>query len=54
LAFAPGHFILGGMVQSSELERAKARIRALAEKTVRNGCTDAEAFSAGSLHADDG
>jgi hypothetical protein len=49
LAFAPGHFILGGMVQSSELERAKARIRALAEKTVRNGCTDAEAFSAAEM-----
>lgn len=37
------------MVQSSELERAKARIRALAEKTVRNGCTDAEAFSAAEM-----
>lgn len=49
LAFASRHFILRPMAQSSELERAKARIRALAEKTVRNGCTDAEAFAAAEM-----
>lgn len=37
------------MTQTSELERAKARIRALAEKTVQNGCTDAEALAAAEM-----
>jgi hypothetical protein len=31
--------------QTQELARVKARIKALAEKTVANGCTEAEALS---------
>ncbi|MCB8877062.1 DUF2786 domain-containing protein [Acidisoma silvae] len=37
------------MSQISEIDRAKARIRALTEKTVQNGCTDAEAFAAAEM-----
>jgi hypothetical protein len=33
------------MSQSNELERVKVRIKALTEKTVQNGCTEAEAMS---------
>jgi Protein of unknown function (DUF2786) len=32
--------------QTTELSRVKARIKALAEKTVSNGCTEAEATAA--------
>jgi len=35
--------------QTSELARVKARIKALAEKTVANGCTEAEALSAAEM-----
>jgi hypothetical protein len=35
--------------QTTELVRVKARIRALAEKTVSNGCTEAEAMAAGEM-----
>lgn len=34
------------MAQTKELEKVKARIRALAEKTISNGCSEAEAMSA--------
>ena len=34
------------MSQTNELNRVKARIKALAEKTVSNGCTEAEATAA--------
>ena len=34
------------MSQTTELARVKARIKALAEKTVANGCTEAEAMAA--------
>ena len=34
------------MKQVAELIRVKARIKALAEKTVSNGCTEAEAMAA--------
>ena len=37
------------MTQTNELDRVKARIRALAEKTVSNGCTEAEALSAAEM-----
>lgn len=37
------------MTPIPEIERAKARIRALAAKTVQNGCTDAEAFTAAEM-----
>lgn len=37
------------MSQTSEIDRVKARIRALTEKTVQNGCTDAEAFAAAEM-----
>ena len=37
------------MSQKTELERVKARIRALAEKTVSNGCTEAEAIAAAEM-----
>jgi hypothetical protein len=37
------------MSQSGELERVKARIRALCEKTVSNGCTEAEAMAAAEM-----
>jgi Protein of unknown function (DUF2786) len=37
------------MSQSSELERVKVRIKALTEKTVQNGCTEAEAMSAAEM-----
>jgi hypothetical protein len=37
------------MSQADELSRVKARIRALAEKTVANGCTEAEAMSAAEM-----
>ena len=37
------------MDQRHELERVKARIRALAEKTVGNGCTEAEALAAAEM-----
>jgi hypothetical protein len=35
--------------QTQELSRVKARIRALTEKTVANGCTEAEALSAAEM-----
>jgi len=35
--------------QSAELARVKARIKALSEKTVANGCTEAEAMSAAEM-----
>lgn len=35
--------------QTHELTRVKARIKALTEKTVTNGCTEAEAFSAAEM-----
>ncbi|MCB8882707.1 DUF2786 domain-containing protein [Acidisoma cellulosilytica] len=37
------------MSQILEIDRVKARIRALTEKTVQNGCTDAEAFAAAEM-----
>ncbi len=37
------------MSQSRELDRVKARIKALTEKTVQNGCTEAEAMSAADM-----
>lgn len=37
------------MSQTTELTRVKARIRALAEKTVSNGCTEAEALAAAEM-----
>ncbi|WP_426954374.1 DUF7168 domain-containing protein [Muricoccus radiodurans] len=37
------------MSQTTELARVKARIRALAEKTVSNGCTEAEALAAAEM-----
>ena len=37
------------MSQTTELVRVKARIRALAEKTVSNGCTEAEAMAAAEM-----
>ena len=37
------------MSQKSELDRVKARIKALAEKTVSNGCTEAEAMAAAAM-----
>jgi hypothetical protein len=38
-----------GMSQTAELVRVKARIKALTEKTVANGCTEAEAMSAADM-----
>jgi len=38
-----------GMSQTAELARVKARIKALTEKTVANGCTEAEAMSAADM-----
>jgi Protein of unknown function (DUF2786) len=35
--------------QTTELSRVKARIKALAEKTVSNGCTEAEAIAAADM-----
>ena len=35
--------------QATELSRVKARIKALAEKTVANGCTEAEAMAAAEM-----
>jgi hypothetical protein len=37
------------MTQTAERERVKARIRALCEKTVSNGCTEAEALAAAEM-----
>src|ERR1700748_2874066 len=37
------------MQQTREGEKVKARIRALAEKTVSNGCTEAEAMAAAEM-----
>ncbi|MBV8915250.1 MAG: DUF2786 domain-containing protein [Acetobacteraceae bacterium] len=37
------------MDQATELSRVKARIRALAEKTTSNGCTEAEALAAAEM-----
>ena len=37
------------MSQTTELARVKARIKALAEKTVSNGCTEAEAMAAAEM-----
>jgi hypothetical protein len=36
--------------QTTELTRVKARIKALAEKAVSNGCTEAEAMAAARMH----
>jgi hypothetical protein len=38
-----------GLSQTDELSRVKARIKALTEKTVANGCTEAEAMSAAEM-----
>jgi hypothetical protein len=35
--------------QTTEITRVKARIKALAEKTVSNGCTEAEAMAAAEM-----
>src|SRR5262249_35024694 len=35
--------------QTTELSRVKARIKALAEKTISNGCTEAEAMAAAEM-----
>src|SRR6202041_2157013 len=35
--------------QTTELSRVKARIKALADKTVSNGCTEAEAMAAAEM-----
>ena len=37
------------MSQTSELNRVKARIKALAERTISNGCTEAEAMAAAEM-----
>jgi len=37
--------------QSAELARVKGRIKALTEKTVANGCTEAEAMAAAEITA---
>ena len=37
------------MNQTTELTRVKARIKALADKTVSNGCTEAEAMAAAEM-----
>ena len=37
------------MSQTTELARVKGRIKALTEKTVANGCTEAEAISAAEM-----
>jgi hypothetical protein len=37
------------MSQTSELRRVKARIKALAERTISNGCTEAEAMTAAEM-----
>ena len=37
------------MRQATELSRVKARIKALAEKTVSNACTEAEAMAAADM-----
>jgi hypothetical protein len=37
------------MTQSAERDRVKARIKALTDKTVANGCTEAEALSAAAM-----
>jgi hypothetical protein len=37
------------MSQAAELSRMKGRIKALAEKTVANGCTEAEAMVAANM-----
>ena len=48
-AFAKRRASLTVMAQIPEIDRVKARIRALTEKTVQNGCTDAEAFAAAEM-----
>lgn len=40
---------ISGGSQTAELARVKARIKALAEKTVSNGCTEAEAMAAAEM-----
>src|SRR6202012_1874717 len=37
------------MSQTAELSRVKARIKALTEKTIANGCTEAEAMAAAEM-----
>ena len=37
------------MRQTDELSRVKARIKALTEKTIANGCTEAEAMAAAEM-----
>jgi Protein of unknown function (DUF2786) len=37
------------LAQKDELARVKARIKALAEKAIANGCTEAEAMSAAAM-----
>jgi hypothetical protein len=46
LAVSEGTATLG---QTTELSRVKARIKALAEKTISNGCTEAEAIAAAEM-----
>jgi len=41
--------ISGSLMQTTEITRVKARIKALAEKTVSNGCTEAEAMAAAEM-----
>jgi hypothetical protein len=39
----------GVVTQKDELARVKNRIEALADKTIANGCTEAEGMSAGEM-----
>jgi hypothetical protein len=43
------HPVTPSLSQTTELTRVKTRIRALAEKTVSNGCTEAEALAAAEM-----
>jgi hypothetical protein len=47
IGFRPG--TSNTLRQTTELNRVKARIKALAEKTVSNGCTEAEAMAAAEM-----
>jgi hypothetical protein len=46
---SPGWFPGGLLSQTAELARLKARIKAMTDKTVANGCTDAGAMSAAEM-----
>jgi hypothetical protein len=48
-SFSPFLSVARPLSQTTELTRVKARIRALAEKTVSNGCTEAEALAAAEM-----